>query len=85
MIKMSGNIEPTVLQAEWDARMHACMQAGTTFIHKQEHGDTSSSMHHIQGWTSAHTAEASEIQGKKKCERFFVGKNTKLSDVSTGQ
>lgn len=73
--KMSSNSELTVLQAEWDACMHASMN--TTFIHKQEHGDTSSNMHHIK-------TESLLTQPKQVISKEFVEGNTKLSDMSTG-
>lgn len=76
MIKMSSNRELTVLQAEWDARVHACMNT--------QHSHTNRNMETRPATCIIHKTESLLTQPKQVISKEFVKGNTKLSDVSTG-
>lgn len=76
MIKISSNSELTVLQAEWDACMHACMNT--------QHSYTNRNMATCAAICIIYKTESLFTQPKQVISMEFVKGNTKLSDMSTG-
>lgn len=80
MIKMSSNSELTMLQAEWDARMHACVQASMS----RQHSHTNRNMETRPATCIVDKRQSLLTQPKRVLSKECVQGNTKRSDVSTG-